>query len=37
MDSDKDRCPKCGGLMFWQMYEGEMRAFCPCEFVEESP
>ena len=36
MDSDKDICPKCGGLMFWQMFEGEMRAFCPCEILQES-
>ncbi len=29
-------CPKCGGYMFWQLYEGEMRAFCPCEILEAS-
>lgn len=35
MEDEENVCPKCGGMKFWQVYEGEMRSFCPCEFVEE--
>ncbi len=31
---DKDTCSICGGLKFWQVYQGKLRAFCPCEIVE---
>jgi len=33
---NEDICPKCGGTKFWQMFNGKMQSFCPCEILQES-
>lgn len=33
---NEDICPKCGGTKFWQMFNGKMQSFCPCELLQES-
>lgn len=35
MDSDKNKCSKCGNYLVWQEYEGKLKAFCPCWMQEK--